>query len=182
MSRKKLLTEAEIRQFMKLAKLPVVGAGRINELALEDEEPPEGLGVEVPPEAELPPEEELSPEGELDVEPGAEGADMIPVDDFLDALDSALEDVMKEPVSIERDTEEEEEEDIVEPDMDLEAEEEEEAGLGVPPGPEMGAPLEEEALVAEVARRVAARLMNDKKNNDLASQLAERIFNKITKR
>jgi len=38
----------------------------------------------------------------------------------------------------------------------------------------------EDDLVNEVARRVAARLVKEKKTNDLSTQLAERIFNRIT--
>jgi len=46
----------------------------------------------------------------------------------------------------------------------------------------MAASLEEDAIVAEVSRRVAARLMQDKKKNEVAGQLAERIFNRLTQK
>ena len=54
------------------------------------------------------------------------------------------------------------------------AEEEEDAALA--------AGLEEDAIVAEVSRRVAARLMQDKKKEQVAGQLAERIFNRLTQK
>ena len=40
--------------------------------------------------------------------------------------------------------------------------------------------LNQEEIVAEVSRRVAARLMADQKSEDMANQLAERIFNRLT--
>tara|TARA_Y100001963_G_scaffold138405_1_gene203117 strand:+ start:1665 stop:2603 length:939 start_codon:yes stop_codon:yes gene_type:complete len=42
------------------------------------------------------------------------------------------------------------------------------------------AALNEDEIVAEVSRRVAARLQADKKRDDMASQLAERIFQRLT--
>jgi hypothetical protein len=46
----------------------------------------------------------------------------------------------------------------------------------------MAASLEENAIVAEVSRRVAARLMQNKKKDEVAGQLAERIFNRLTQK
>lgn len=40
--------------------------------------------------------------------------------------------------------------------------------------------LNQEEIVAEVSRRVAARLMADKKKENMADQLAERIFSRLT--
>ena len=53
-------------------------------------------------------------------------------------------------------------------------EDEEEAALA--------AGLAEDSIVAEVSRRVAARLMQDKKKEEVAGQLAERIFNRLTQK
>ena len=44
----------------------------------------------------------------------------------------------------------------------------------------LGEELDQEAVVAEVARRVAERLNADKQKEELASQLAERIFQRLT--
>jgi hypothetical protein len=46
----------------------------------------------------------------------------------------------------------------------------------------LAAGLAENAIVAEVSRRVAARLMQDKKKEEVAGQLAERIFNRLTQK
>jgi hypothetical protein len=46
----------------------------------------------------------------------------------------------------------------------------------------LAAGLAENAIVAEVSRRVAARLMRDKKKEEVAGQLAERIFNRLTQK
>jgi hypothetical protein len=40
--------------------------------------------------------------------------------------------------------------------------------------------MNEEEIVQEVARRVAARLLREKKQDDMANRLAESIFNKLT--
>jgi hypothetical protein len=46
----------------------------------------------------------------------------------------------------------------------------------------MAAGLAEDAIVAEVSRRVASRLMQNKKKEEVAGQLAERIFNRLTQK
>jgi NADPH-dependent 7-cyano-7-deazaguanine reductase QueF len=38
----------------------------------------------------------------------------------------------------------------------------------------------EDEIVAEVAKRVAERLQAEKEHNDIAEQLAERIFNRLS--
>jgi len=47
-------------------------------------------------------------------------------------------------------------------------------------GGAMAASLEEDAIVAEVSRRVAARLIQNQKKEEVSGQLAERIFNRLT--
>ena len=42
--------------------------------------------------------------------------------------------------------------------------------------------LAEDAIVAEVSRRVAQRLMQDKQKEEMAGQLAERIFDRLTQK
>jgi len=41
---------------------------------------------------------------------------------------------------------------------------------------------EDEALVADITRRVAERLQDASKREEIATQLAERIFNKLSKK
>ena len=45
-----------------------------------------------------------------------------------------------------------------------------------------GGGLSEDAIVAEVSRRVAQRLMQDKQKEEMAGQLAERIFDRLTQK
>jgi hypothetical protein len=197
MSRKTLLTEAQVRQFMKLASLRPINPVRLTEFGY-DESQNEGLmgagGEEDELEAELgATEDELGAEdelageegdelGDLDADLGAEdgGGDMVSVDDFMSALETALEDVMGEPTTVDLDAGEEEEE--VEADLELPGGEELELGAEeeeeLPGGRDLYE--NEDDLVNEVARRVAARLVKEKKTNDLSTQLAERIFNRIT--
>ena len=197
MSRKKLLTEGEVRQFMKLANLRPIGNMRLSEMYPGQRDEPEGLeggedlggpeggedlggpegGEGLDDEADL---AGLDDEADLGAEEG--GGEMVSVDDFMDALETALEDVMGEPTSIEMDTGEEEglegEEDLA----GLEGEEAPEAPMGAPPeGGEEEAMMESaDDIVNEVVRRVTRRLSAENQRETVAEQLAERIFNRIT--
>jgi hypothetical protein len=62
------------------------------------------------------------------------------------------------------------------PDDDLPPEEE------VGGGAQLGSALREDAVVAEVSRRVAQRLMQDKQKEEMAGKLAERIFDRLTQK
>ncbi|MAH44439.1 hypothetical protein CMI37_01330 [Candidatus Pacearchaeota archaeon] len=204
MSRKTLLTEAQVRQFMKLASLRPINSVRLTEFGYDDSQNEGVIGAldslvgardeedELEAELgatedELGAEDELAGEegdelGDLDADLGAEegGGDMVSVDDFMSALETALEDVMGEPTTVDMDAGEEEEE--VEADLELPGGEELELGAEeeeeLPGGRDLYE--NEDDLVNEVARRVAARLVKEKKTNDLSTQLAERIFNRIT--
>ena len=196
MARKTLLSEGEVRQFMKLADLTPIGHGRLEEFGLgineelpvEDEEAVDmemGGEEEAALDAEEAPvddmEVELDPEADVSAEAGA---GMVSVDDFMAALETALEDVTGQPVSTEVDDELGAEDDAMamEPmdDMDApmgiddEAPEEE-----LPPGNRVYENQDE--VVNEVARRVAARLGQAQKKNAMVDQLAERILNRLTK-
>ena len=195
MSRKTLLTEAEVRQFLKLANLKSVGDARIQEmggpyLRDDDEEPvemqeqedememdvaPEEGGEDMEMDVELGGEDEGAEDLDMDMDADAEGgAGTVDVQDFMDALESALEDVLGEPVSV--DDEEDEEglgdEDDLEMDAELGGEEdvadEEE-------------PMMEDELVNEVAKRVADRLKTQQSQANMVDQLAERIMKRLTK-
>jgi len=205
MARKKLLTEGEIRQFMKLANLRPVGQHRLNEFApdmgAEEEEDVELPGDEGPMEMdpemeELPPEEDLGgPEEELDVDP-AVGEEV--AQDLAKGFADVMRDVLGVAVEVEGDAGEE-----LEPEEDLELDPE--AGLEdvAPEGGEevggdvggmgMGPPEDElppgnsamyenqDQIVAEVAKRVAARLQRENKKAQMVDQLAERIMKRLTK-
>ena len=205
MARKTLLTENELRQFMKLANLTPIGQVKLTELGYND------LGEEMAPPGELEDyaaddladdslegdEEAANDEMEADMEmgadmeePAAEGAaGMVAVDDFMAALESALEDVLGEPVSTEMDDELGAEDDMEGGDMEMDveagpeeldvtasAEEEELPGMR-----NMYEGKSQEDIVNEVARRVAARLQKENDKSKMVDHLAERILKRLTK-
>jgi len=190
MARKKLLTEGEIRQFMKLARLRPASGNRLQELGPyppaegeEDEEGGEAVDPDAPPELE---DIEDEDEDILDVEDEPlEGEEkMVSMDDFMTILDRAVEEVTGEEadVSYEEDPEPEE---LEEPGPGFEDAGEPEGGA-LPqleePAPGARDMYEnQDQVVAEVARRVAARLDRENKKEQIADQLAERIMKRLTK-
>jgi hypothetical protein len=144
MARKKLLSEGEIRQFMKLANLRPVGQRRLSEMydmpGARDEE------------AELDAtEDELGAEDALANEEGDEldamamddagGGDMVSMDDFMSALERAIEDVTGEEADVSEEPGDEELE------MDME--------MG-PEGDEMEMDVEEEPMMEGEEEDMAA--------------------------
>ena len=191
MSRKTLLTEAEVRQFLKLANIGPVGDVKLSEMyGIEEELPPEEEDPMAMGDAEMDmgdAEMDMDDAGDEleDVEGdlGAEGGEgqMVSVDDFLSALEGALEDVLGDEVTVDSDEEE------PEMDADLEGGEdemamdmapEEEPMDEEPPG--MRYENSEEDVVNEVARRVAARLQQKENKENMVDQLAEKIMQRIT--
>ena len=197
MARKTLLTEAELRSFMKLAELRPIGDDRINEMygeephVNEEDEEERELGAT---EDELGAEDEFADEegGEIDdmamdMEMGDDTgeAGMVSVEDFMGALEAALEDVLGEPVSTEMDDELSADDDMedadamamdadMETDMALDDEEEELPGM-------RDVYENQEDLVNEVAKRVAARLQSKNDQSKMVDALAERIMKRLTK-
>ncbi len=192
MARKKLLSEGEIRQFMKLANLRPLGASRLSEYGMhagarDDEEmaDPEAAEMEEPVDEEIPmgddediPMDDMGMEDDLGDEAGG---DMVSMDDFMSALEMAIEDVTGEPASVEEAPGEDEDVDM-DADIDID---DAEAGMEEEPAMEMGAdeeePMMEDRIVAEVARRVAARLQKQNRKEQMVDQLAERIMKRLTK-
>ena len=230
MARKKLLSEGEVRQFMKLANLGALSENYFSSTLEEEEE--EVVVDELPVEDEeivdeLPGEEDMGLEAP---DEGAEGlvmsllqrvqdwAEENGVEMDLDGSeggeleDAELEDEVPLPdeeMGMDVDVEEEipmQEDDLYEGDL---AEVGQVASIrqperrkpGVPrsqtrdpksacaPGERWNAELKqcdpaaaggEEAMVAEVVRRVAARLKGAKQTATVADQLAERIFDRLT--
>ena len=201
MARKTLLTEAEVRRFMKLANMGPVGDTRLQEMGYLGEQPEEeeavamdmgdeDMGLEVEDEVEDDVED-------VGLEMGAEDVEGELDPELEDKLKAAIEAIaaewgIEDSVSVEEAPGDEEEVGLEEP----MGGEEVEAAMG--PAPEGGgeelefgaeeeveAPVPgmrqyQEALVNKVARRVAARLMQENKNEELATQLTERIFKRIT--
>lgn len=200
MARKTLLTEAELRSFMKLAELRPLGDDRIEEMygnmpdVNEEDELERELGAtedELGAEDRVADEEgdELADMGDdmdMDMDMGADAAGgMVSVDDFMGALEAALEDVLGEPVSTEMDDEVAADDDMedadamemdadMETDMALDGEEEELPGM-------RNMYENQEDLVSEVAKRVAARLQAKNSQENMVDALAERIMKRLTK-
>ena len=137
--------------------------------------------------------DEPAPEPEMDMdEPemdmGAGAGMQINLDDFLSALESALESVTGEEVSTDMDMEADEGGDDEAADMEMDLD------MDAPEGdmdmgddePGMRDPVMEnededlmEARVNRIAARVAERLMAENKKNDNIDALTERIFNRL---
>ena len=218
MARKTLLTEAEIRQFMKLAnieplqemggELPVPGMRDDEEedepgmrdymQEGEDEEEEPGMRDEMMEEEEedAPAPEMPAPEGgeemEMDMEMPAPADDMdmggmdaggAKEEQFADIVDK-----LADLLGLDADVEVGGEEGMGGDAMDDEGGDLD-APMDAPEAPEMEMGDEDEAdepmmesdedIVQEVARRVAARLLREKKQEDVANKLAERIFKRL---
>jgi hypothetical protein len=284
MARKKLLTEGEVRQFMKLANLGALSENYFTNNPLAEQLPPEeeeeevGFGAEeapleeLPPEGDVPLEDEEGLEGgdeneallarvvqavadelgvEVDVEGAEEGGEELEGPDEFEAdlggeveADVAMAPEEEEPLPGGRDSgmyqegfsapksatgsgptnkagnqgrtdvankasgrwlKEEEEEELEEAaeaaaqepaEEKKKAEEEEASRYGGEARKRSRARrekssasagfakkaenLDHDAIVAEVARRVAERLTADKQKEEMAEQLAERIFKRLT--
>ena len=206
MARKTLLTESEIRQFMKLANIkplqemgasygmpPGIPDGEDDDDLMEEEEEelemdapaPEG-GEEMEMDAEM--GEEPAGDMEMDMDMGAED-DMGDMDmeggkeeQFADIVDK-LADLLGLDADVEVGGDEEME-------MGGDAMDDEGGDLEGPMDAPEGEPEEmggeddeeimgEEDIVQEVARRVAARLIREKKQDAMANKLAERIFRRL---
>jgi hypothetical protein len=198
MSNKNLLNESQIRQFMKLAKLEPLTPGFVEGLSethgrgmndgpqyvgrrrvQEVEELDAELGAE---ETELGAEDEIAAEegAELDdmevAEPEAPADDgrMISVDDFLGALETALEGVMGDEVEIDSsemsDEAPEEEEEM---EMDVE--------LAPDGGDEMEMDAEEDELM-EGADDDASDDDDDKAKKANVNEVTDELVEQITKR
>ena len=209
MAHKKLLTEAEIRRFMKLASMGRVGDTKIQELgygmdagARDEEVPVDDEMGELPPEP-VGGEEEIDAEMELE-EPmgdemgGEEPAQLSPeqaeaIEDAVAAVVDTLADKLG-PLGVQISSEQDGEEEIGEPEMDLgmdmdlgmedpapEGAEAEEGGEPeLPAEEEEFGMMNEESIVNEVTRRVAARLTKENHREKMAEQLTERIFARLT--
>ena len=70
MARKTLLTEAQVRQFMKLASLPSIGTGRLEEMGYQHGEDPTDVSLEEQEEEEADLADEEVPLDDMDM--GAE--------------------------------------------------------------------------------------------------------------
>jgi hypothetical protein len=217
MARKTLLTESELRRFMKLADMRPAGEKRIQEMGVpygdreeEDEiDDLEGdLDADDDVEAELGGEldmadDELAVDDELPGEPMDAPAADADVEakfaEFMQQVAGVARDVLGIEVDVEESGdmgddlggEEVAMGDEVEMDpMGPEGGEEELAMADVEVSPEGGEEEEEvvadlmedeEDIVAEITKRVAARLQQENKQAQMVDELAERIMKRLTK-
>jgi len=200
-NRKLLLKESEIRRFLKLANIAPIGGKRMNEMgynlpgARDDEE------VDIDAELELGGEDVETVDAELEVPAPAEplpmdeplddegdSGMMVSVDQFMDALESALEDVTGEEVETEVDLAGDEE-------IDIDAEDTEGGDpLGGPeaePVPDAGVEMDldvadenalQEKMVNRVAARVAKRLQRESRRTKKVNRVSNRVSNRVTER
>ena len=205
MARKTLLSESEIRQFMKLANIqPLQEMGYEMPGSRDEKEEEDMPGMRDEPMMEADEEgeemdmgaEEPAGDMEMDVEMGAEepAADMdmggmdaggAKEEQFADIVDK-LADLLGLDADVEVGGEEE-----MEMGGEVDADEggDLEMADAAPEAPEMEMGDEDEAdepmmesdeeIVQEVARRVAARLLREKKQEEVANKLAERIFRRL---
>ena len=217
MARKKLLSESEIRQFMKLANIKPLQemGGYMPGMRDEEEDEPgmrdymqEGEDEEEEPgmrdammeeegDEEMPApvggDEEMEMDMDLDAEEPAPDMDMdMGGDDMGMGADGGKEeqfadivDKLADLLGLDADVEVGGDEEIGGEVMDDEGGDLEGA-MDAPAGDDedLGVELDdegegEEEIVAEVARRVAARLIREKKQDAVATKLAERIFRRL---
>jgi hypothetical protein len=197
MARKTLLTEAEVRQFMKLANLGALSSRKLDEMGyytndLEEQEEEEDLEVDMGPVDELPPvDDEVDAIDDLEAGPGeGEAVGEADVEELVQALADTIQQVTGVEVSVEGSEEGVEDiglgdEEVVDDlevdaeiggeDIPIGAEEEEEI-----PVPGMRNTYNESEIVNEVARRVVERLAASQRQEAIADALAERILKRIT--
>ena len=202
MARKTLLTEGEIRRFMKLANMGPVGNERLEGYSLPGNREEDALEDELS-DMDSEADREGDEIGDLEADLGAADDDlaaddaamddmaddamagegmMISVDDFMAALETALEEVTGEEVDS-----------VVDLGADAEAEDAEGGDVALD-GPEaepvadvdVGAEVEDveelpmqEQIVDKVAARVAARLVQENRKSQMTEELTERIFKRL---
>ena len=196
MARKTLLTETQIRRFLKLANVGAIGTGRLEEMGygnfaeqegLEDEEVEVGMETDV----DLGDDMAVDDVEVADEEEPVGDVSEASIEELVQALADTIADVTGVPVSVEGAAEGGEEVGVED---DLEVSDlggEEEIAMGaeeevvddqLPPGNvDVYQEATQEDLVAEVAQRVAVRLAQQAKKDRLAETLAERILSRLTK-
>ena len=199
MARKTLLTEAEIRRFLKLASVGAINDAKISEYGGVADELEEG-----PEEEELSlADEPVDVGGEVDDLGALDVEDDAPMDDLegegegegageAEDLVSRIVDDLQQLAAladVDVDVEHEDEGDLGEPEADIEGPE---LGMEIPPeGGIEEEPVEagggsmryknQDQIVAEVARRVVARLQQKQVKEETANAIAERIIKRLTK-
>jgi len=193
MSKKKLLEEGTVRQFMKLANLKPLASNFINEKFGEEEEdealPPEA-GMDLPADEEAPMDDmemEMAPEEE-----GAEGALANIPEEAVEALIDVVAGALEAATGVEIDVTGGEEGMEGEEGLDMSPEAEAaEAGMDFAPavgeeGEEDEEALaeinmiDEDAVMKETYRRVTKRLSGMNKQHKLVESVTNRIMRRLS--
>ena len=193
---KAILTEGEMRRFMKLAKispLKEMGYGmpgardeeedapgmRDDMMEQEEEEEVEAAEMEAPMDDE-PAMDEPEPEMDMGMEMDAEegGEKMVDVEQFLSILDSALTDAVEEVTGQEVEVSAD-----MEMDGDLGAPEEggEDLDMEMPPmaDDEEEEEMDMDMMAERIARRVKARMMQESRKQKALDQRVDELTDKI---
>jgi hypothetical protein len=206
MARKTLLTEAEIRQFMKLANLGPLATPKLNEMGygavdLDERDEEEELEAELgATEDELGAEDQFADEegdeidalDDIDAELGADEGPVgeADVEELVQALADTIQQVTGVDIAVEGGAEEapvddiEAVDDVAVDEIPLDGGEEEIAVDSEEEIEELPGNRDlynENDIVNEVARRVVARLNATQRQENLTDALAERIMQRLTK-
>ena len=199
MSRKNLLTESEIRKFMKLANLNESYMPEMDEDPTDLYSEAEDDAMEEPmmdePAMDEPAMDEPAMEEPMMDEPVAPMAAEVPAGSIsaeekeeiimgiLDALQSLAGDDVEMNVNQSEEApaaEMDDMDDMGDAEADEGGEEMADAALDDESGDdEMTEPVGDDEMIAEVARRVAARVAREQKVDDMANKLAENIFRRL---
>tara|TARA_Y100000034_G_scaffold114056_1_gene149739 strand:- start:189 stop:785 length:597 start_codon:yes stop_codon:yes gene_type:complete len=197
MARKTLLTEAEIRRFLKLASVGAINDAKISEYGGPVDELEEGPEEEELAAADEPVDvggevddlDALGAEDDAELDDlGGEGEGAGEAEDLVSRIVDDLQQLAA-LADVDVDVEHEDEGDLGEPEADIEAPE---LGMEIPPeGGIEEEPVEagggsmryenQDQVVAEVARRVVARLQQKQVKEETANAIAERIIKRLTK-
>lgn len=178
MSKKQLLTEGEIRRFMKFAKLEPLAESFISEAGYGMHEGDEGDYMHEEEGAEMPEDDmgdmdDMGDEAELEMgdeeAPAPAGDAEAVVADALQKLAAEIKEKLGVDIGIEAGGEDEEMEDMGDEGEEMDVEE--------PPADEAGG----EEMVAEVTRRVMARITESRQREQRANAIDE-VTNRIMKR
>ena len=186
---KRLLSEGEMRRFMKLASISPMNEMYGMDPGQRDEEEEMDVSadeMEVGEEEPMDDMPEEEPMADMDMEPAGE-AGMVDVEQFMSALESALEEVTGEEVSTEMDLGDEEAPEQGGDDIDMEmSPEPAEDEMPMDEEPMMEAADEEVDDLAEaIARRVRRKLSESRrpaKREVSKKQTVERVANRVMKR
>ena len=194
---KKLLNEATVRKFMKLANIDRLASNFVNETYSMEEEELEEVAHDEGMRAEMDHAEGMYAEGEheddkLDMDADAEMEDTseASIETLVDALADTISKVTGVEVTATGDAEAPEDMGPMDdaPMDDMMGDEADEGGEDLDAAPEdeevleavqVEEELDEEAIVAETMRRVKARLREMDKSDKLVESLTQKIYDRL---